>query len=61
VIESVYVKFDESTNFWIEKGHSIIGEEVQSINSTHEGQAIEIEEIQEPPTIHDAPTTVEGE
>jgi hypothetical protein len=56
MIESVHVKFDETTNIGAKKCHSIVGDGVENINTTNENQATIIENVQETPTTQDVLT-----
>jgi hypothetical protein len=50
IIESVHFKFDEITNFRVEKDHSIIGNGAENINAINKSHAIIVEDVQESPT-----------
>jgi hypothetical protein len=61
VVEYVHIKFDESINIGAEKGPSIVGDEAKNINALNDNQAIIVEDVQEPPTSQEVPTTMNGE
>jgi hypothetical protein len=56
MIEFMYVKFDEKTNFGVKKDNFIISE---NINATNMSQIIIVENIQNAPTTQDAPTIID--
>jgi hypothetical protein len=43
--ESVHVKFNETTNFGVEKCHFIVGDRAKNINATNKSQAIIIKNV----------------
>jgi hypothetical protein len=61
MIKFVHVKFDETINIGAEKGPSIVGDGAEDINALNNNQAIIVEDVQEPPTSQEAPTTMNGE
>jgi hypothetical protein len=61
VVESVHVKFDETINIGAEKGPFIVGDRAEDINALNDNQAIIVENVQEPPTSQEAPTTMNEE
>jgi hypothetical protein len=61
VVESVHVKVDETINIRAEKGPSIVGDGAEDINALNDNQAIIVEDVQEPPTSQEAPTTINEE
>jgi hypothetical protein len=61
MMEFVYVKFDETTNFKAEKDHSIVVDGAENINAINESKTIIVEDVQEPLTTQDAPTIVDEE
>jgi hypothetical protein len=61
VVESVYVKFDETIDIGAEKGPSIIGDKAEDINALNDNQTIIVKNVQEPSTSQEAPTTMNEE